>query len=222
MAKLVEKGVSKPPIPVGTRWNSQFEMFDHSIENWIAIVCIISELLPKNDKIYRYVEDIQLKRGASEIREVLQPINRSHDLLPRDDTSVSEATRVWKEFITSCPGAYKEFVVKRMDDELTPPLLAGYLLDHRYQGTSLTSTETEVALEYIRSFGRYHARSLAKDTPCNLNLFQDFSSSSPSSLWKLGLRLGFREEFGILLSLHSADLVALNDSSRQWGTRMAP
>ena len=60
----------------------------------MAIVCLISELLPKNDKIYRFVEAIQLKRSASEIREVLRPISRALNVLQRDDTSESEATRV--------------------------------------------------------------------------------------------------------------------------------
>ena len=79
MAKSVGK-VSKQPLPVETRWNSQFEMIDHFIENWIAIVCLIPELLQKN--VYRYVEDIQLKRGASDILEKFQPIRETFFLVP--------------------------------------------------------------------------------------------------------------------------------------------
>ena len=46
---------------------------------------------------------------------------------------------------------------------------------------------------------------LAKETPYNLKRFQDFSSSSASSWWKFGLRLGFTDECNnFAVSLHSA------------------
>ena len=53
---------------------------------------------------------MQLKRGASEIREVFQPISRALNLLQREDTLVSESTRARKELLTSSTAAYKEFV----------------------------------------------------------------------------------------------------------------
>ena len=43
---------------VETRWNSPQDMLDYFVENWMEIVCIVSTLLPRNDKLYRYVEDI--------------------------------------------------------------------------------------------------------------------------------------------------------------------
>ena len=56
MSMLRNKNMNQPKMPVETRWNSQCEIVDYFLANWMNIVCIISELLPKNDKLFRYMD----------------------------------------------------------------------------------------------------------------------------------------------------------------------
>ena len=181
VSKLDAKQMTKPPIPVETRWNTQQAMVQYFIDNWMNIACIVSELLPKSNKIYRYMEDIQLKRAGMDLLEVLTPIKEALDTLQRDDTTLSDATEVWKQLLETCPGLYKENVVKRMN---------------------------EAALEYIRTCDNEIVpdvmKFLAKQCPYNMNLFENYQSASATAWWILGQRLGFPEKVKFAVSLESA------------------
>ena len=198
MSMLRNKNMNRPKMPVETRWNSQCEIVDYFLANWMNIVCIISELLPKNDKLFRYMEDIQLKRGAMDLQEALKPIARALDVLQADKTTIAEAVDVWKTLLQKCPGAFKEHVVKRMNDALSPPVLAAYLLDHRFQGKVLTPTETQEALDYIKLMNAdampHVMQFLAQEPPFSKHLFDsELAKAAPVSWWKTGVRLGFPE-----------------------------
>ena len=197
IAKLNEKQMTKPPIPAETRWSSQQATIKYFVENWVNIVAIVTELLPKNDKIYRYVEEIQLKRSAVDLLDVLNPITEALNLLQGEKTTISEATEIWKALLDKCPGSFKEHTVKRMNEALSPPLLAANLLDSHFQGASLTSSENVKGLEYIRlckaDIMPDVMKFLAKEDPFVPSVFENFKEASTTSWWKLGLRMGFPE-----------------------------
>ena len=161
----------------------------------IKTVSVISELFPKKDKNYRYSEDIQWKREAVDLLDVLNAVSEALNLFQKGTTTISEATQIWEQLLgNKCPGSFKELSVKRMNDALSPALLAANLLDHRFQGALLTPSETETGIEYI------HQRQpeimsdvmkfLAKKSFRVKSIFISYNSS-PTSWWKLGSRLGF-------------------------------
>ena len=149
LAKLREKQLSKPPIPVKTRWNSQQEMVKYFISHWMEIACIISSLLNRSDRLYQYLEDIQLKRVCMDMLEVLDPVASALDSMQKDSTTVSDSMVIWKHLLEKCPGSHKEFVVRRMNMAISPAVMAANLLDHRYQGSKLTSIEMTAAFDHI-------------------------------------------------------------------------
>ena len=105
---------------------------------------------------------------------------------------------MWKTLLQKCPGAFKEHVVKRMNDALSPPVLAAYLLDHRFQGKVLTPTETQEALDYIKLMNAdampHVMQFLAQEPPFSKHLFDsELAKAAPVSWWKTGVRLGFPE-----------------------------
>ena len=131
-------------------------------------------------------------------RQALKPIARALDVLQADKTTIAEAVDVWKTLLQKCPGAFKEHVVKRMNDALSPPVLAAYLLDHRFQGKVLTPTETQEALDYIKLMNAdampHVMQFLAQEPPFSKHLFDsELAKAAPVSWWKTGVRLGFPE-----------------------------
>ena len=199
LAKLREKQLRKPPIPVETRWNSQQEMVKYFISNWMEIVCIISSLLNRRDRLYQYVEDIQLKRVCMDMLEVLDPVASALDSMQKDSTTVSDSVVIWKHLLEKCPGSHKEFVVTRMNMAISPAVMAANVLDHRYQGSKLTSIEMTAAFDYIKNYspGAFPQVMIymAKEAPFSSNLFgKDYENISATSWWKTGRRLGFPDD----------------------------
>ena len=172
IAKLNEKQMTKPPIPAETRWSSQQATIKYFVENWVNIVAV-------------------------DLLDVLNPITEALNLLQGEKTTISEATEIWKALLDKCPGSFKEHTVKRMNEALSPPLLAANLLDSHFQGASLTSSENVKGLEYIRlckaDIMPDVMKFLAKEDPFVPSVFENFKEASTTSWWKLGLRMGFPE-----------------------------
>ena len=53
----------------------------------------------------------------------------------------SVSVKIWKTLLEKSPGDYKEAVVKRMYYAISPSVLAPNILDHRYMGRDLTTSE---------------------------------------------------------------------------------
>ena len=98
-----------------------------------------------------------------------------------------------------CPGSHKEFVVRRMNMAISPAVMAANVLDHRYQGSKLTSIEMTAAIDYIKNYspGAFPQVMIymAKEAPFSSNLFgKDYENISATSWWKTGRRLGFPDD----------------------------
>ena len=190
LAQLRERSMNKPPKPVETRRNSQQDMLDYFVKNWMEIVCIVSTL-PRNDILYRYVEDIHMKRVAQDLLEILTPISTALDSLQKDTTTVDDAVKIWKTLLEKSPGDYKEAVVKRMNDAVSPNRLAANILDHRYMGCDLTTSEMKTRMEYIQdtcpAAAPHVMTYIAQEGVFEKSMFGDaYTSVSATSRWKTG------------------------------------
>ena len=196
-AELKKHNMPRPSLPCDTRWNSAIESFEYFVVHWSTIAEIInSSGLRRHDAIYRYMEEIQLKRSANDAIDFLKPIGASLDKLQRNDCCLGEAYEIWQSIGLNTPEEYVEILEKRRKMAVTPVMLAANLLDHRYCGSNMSPIEVQEALAYIASVDDTCladvTKFMARHTPYNEKLFEgSFADVSSSTWWKSGGKLGF-------------------------------
>ena len=150
--------------------------------------------MKSSDRIYRDMEDIGLKRVASELLEILKPIAIALDKLQRDTAVLGDVCESWDNLCTAAPSQFQEVVSKRSKQALSDVVLAANLLDSRYYGEKLNPVETKQAIDYVKTAKPDCLPSLmkyvAKEPPYSL-LGEEFLASTPTSWWAAGTKLGF-------------------------------
>ena len=120
-AELKKHNMPRPSLPCDTRWNSAIESFEYFVVHWSTIAEIInSSGLRRHDAIYRYMEEIQLKRSANDAIDFLKPIGASLDKLQRNDCCLGEAYEIWQSIGLNTPEEYVEILEKRRKMAVTP------------------------------------------------------------------------------------------------------
>ena len=71
----------RPPLPVDTRWNSVADSLEYFTNYWSSITIIFEKTLKPPDTLYRYMEEISVKRGAQDLLRIFKPIAVSLDKL---------------------------------------------------------------------------------------------------------------------------------------------
>ena len=61
------------------------------------------------------MEDIQLKLAASDIKDVLTPINSALNKIERDDCYLSECFEIWHELRETFPADFQQLLCKRIE-----------------------------------------------------------------------------------------------------------
>ena len=89
-ALLKEKNLPRPPISSEIRWNSLHETLSYFCTHWSSIVVIVNEAFKPGDKIYRDMQDVGLKRVASELLQIFQPISIALDRLQNDSAVMGD------------------------------------------------------------------------------------------------------------------------------------
>ena len=191
---LREKNTPRSPMPCDVRWNSMIDMLEYFCTHWSTIVVIINETMKSSDRIYRDMEDIGLKRVASELLEILKPIAIALNKLQRDTAVLGDGCEIRDNLCTASPSQFQEVVSKRSNQALSDVVLATNLLDSRYYGEKLNPVETKHAIDYVKTAKPDCLPSLmkyvAKEPPYSL-LGEEFLASTPTSWWAAGTKLGF-------------------------------
>ena len=150
------------------------------------------------DPIYRSMEDVQLKRTASELLEIFNPLSTSLDTAQSDSSTLSECLELWFNLRMKVPEQFAQEMSHRYNKAVldTPVMLAANLLDHRYVGQNLDSQENAKALAYLKEINESIIpevmKYISKVPPYSQHYFEGtFKDADPVSWWTSGLRLGF-------------------------------
>ena len=87
-SELQSKNLGRPPIPCETRWNSYVVSLEYFLKNWAQIADVINSTTKSSDAVFKYMEDISLKRAVEDILEFLKNIGVMLDTLQSDQFSM--------------------------------------------------------------------------------------------------------------------------------------
>ena len=204
------------PLPVETRWNSLTDTLKYFVDHWSTLVVVINTIMKPTDPIYRSMEDVQLKRTASELLEIFNPLSTSLDTAQSDSSTLSECLELWFNLRMKVPEQFAQEMSHRYNKAVldTPVMLAANLLDHRYVGQNLDSQENAKALAYLKEINESIIpevmKYISKVPPYSQHYFEGtFKDADPVSWWTSGLRLGFDKT----LSDIAVSLVSCTSSS---------
>ena len=80
-AGLKNAKMPRPPLPVDTRWNSVTHSLEHFTTHWSNFSLLFEKTLGPQNTLYRYMEQIQIKRSAQDLLNTLKPIGIALDKL---------------------------------------------------------------------------------------------------------------------------------------------
>ena len=140
-----QNGGKSPPLPDDTRWNSVNDCLQAYIDNWPILVNVVESHCEEIDPdIREKVLDINLKRQAVDYLSKMKPLAVALDRLQADNCHLADAVVIWKELADTFEDMPVEDFMKfesRMSIALTPAHFLAYLLDPRYHGSTLLSSE---------------------------------------------------------------------------------
>ena len=168
------------PMPVEIRWKSIKDLIAHYEKHFTSIALCVQNISNSADKVYRYTEELQLRRECKNLLVFLEPATKTLNNLQSESMDLGDCFECWLDLYNAAPDHLKHFAAKRRDDYLTPVFLAAYLLDHRYEGRKLEANDTRKALAYIRSIDENAMGEVTK-----------YMTRKPLSWWEMGKRLGF-------------------------------
>ena len=146
------------------------------------------------------MEEIQLKRGASDVIAFLKPFGVALDRFQCDSCPIGENFEIWMSISNQTPGIYIKLLEKRRKMAICPVVLAANLLDHRYSRLHLSPIEVQEAMQYIgennKAFLPQVSTLIARHEPFNEDLFSDaYKNLSLATWWKSGVKRGFKQRF---------------------------
>ena len=203
---LREAGIPRPPTACETRWNTATEVLDYFVKHWNSLGEIINTKLSSTDPVYRFMEEIQLKRSAADALLFLKPLATALDKFQSKDCGLSLTYETWQSVIECAPDTFVEKLSNRRNMAASDVQLAAYLLD-------LIENFSQAKFLKLNSIYRVSenkmpevSKYLAKQPPYSSYLFEGSNKDvDPVSWWKSGLRLGFSTQLvGIAVSLVSA------------------
>ena len=177
-----QSGCTKLIVPSEIRWNTLVDCFQSYIKAWSTLIKICEENRDAIDKtVQQKVSNISLKRNVEDLLQLLTPISVTLDKVQKNDCTLSESVRAWKELLNLVTeDASKNQVKIRYDMAITPAHLLAYMLDPREKtpDLDLTTEEKESALEFANE--RYPDSQLlpliikfqAQSSPFQKTLFQ--------------------------------------------------
>ena len=77
--------LSKPPMPSETRWCSMNDLVEYYEKNYTSIAVCVQKVSRTTDKVYRFSEEIQLRRECKSLLEFLGPVMKALNTLQGDN-----------------------------------------------------------------------------------------------------------------------------------------
>ena len=100
-------------------------MLQYFVQNGAQLAEIVQNCLTPADTVYRLMEQIQVKRSATELLEVLNPIAEALNKLQSDTAKISDAIDISISLKEAIPERFEPNVKTRMDSALQPSMFAG-------------------------------------------------------------------------------------------------
>ena len=141
-AQMKNLNMPRPPLPGETRWNSVADTLRYFHDQWSNIDLVINTTVKNTDQIYRFMEDVPLKRALADLLKIFTHIGIAFDKLQSDTCTVGSVFQIWNEVCAGSPAEYAEKVAECAKAALTPEILAANLLDHKYGGKDFNQVET--------------------------------------------------------------------------------
>ena len=144
------------------------------------------------------MEQIQIKRSAQDLLNILKPVGIAVDKLQSDGVYPGDVVEIWFQLRKMCPKI-------ATSSSLQPVFYAANLLDHRYNGSNLDHAEVCKALEYINECKNDVAPEvsnyLVKMAPCSPFVFADnYNNASPHAWWIAGEKMVLDKELVLMAS----------------------
>lgn len=204
VAAQAERKMGKPPLPANTRWCSARDSYKYFDTNWGSLADIATKLLKTTDPIRRILEELPVRRAATDLVSYFDPVAFALNCAQRKGTSLGEIVDIWLELVECFPTnnkIMKAKVVERSKQALGCPFfLAANLLDHRRRGQKLNPDQVGKARNFINAEGPASASAmsayLAKEHPFTPDLFEQ--AVSPTAWWRAGAMSGFPAELSQL------------------------
>ena len=167
------------------------------------------------------MEQIQIKRSAQDLLNILKPVGIALDKLPSDSVYLGDVVEVWFQLSSVFPEEYLPKIATRWN--LQPLFYAANLLDHRRHGYKLDHAEVCKAMEYINECENDVApevsKYLVKMAPYSPFLFADnYNNVSPRAWWIAGEKVGFDKQLVLLASSLVAACPSLSGLKRCFST----
>lgn len=216
-AKYKEAGGKALVMPQDVRWNTLADCLESYINNWhiLCKVCTDNRVAITPD-ISSKVNDMNLKKKATDYLEKLKVISVALDKIQRDCCTIGEATEIWIEIINAFKLQHNfsesdlDCVLQRFKMAMTPAHYLANLLDHRFRGLQLNQEQLDEAMEYVNL---YHPAAMpdvisyrAKTFPFKSYLFTEESIKNVKSItWWLALKENINiVMFDLVTQLHTA------------------
>ena len=97
------------------------------------------------------MEQISLKRSASDILNFLRQLGDALDKLQSDKCTIAVCVNIWHELSENTPDEFMLKLSKRRKMALPDVFYAANLLDHRFRGAKLSPVEVAAGMSYISS-----------------------------------------------------------------------
>lgn len=194
-AAAATAGIGRPPLPATTRWLSVRDSVVYYDAHWPVLADLAAKKLQKGDNIRRLIENLQIRRAASDLLSYHDPIGKANNRMQAEGVTLGESVEIWLDLLNEFPkeDAFKK-VLDRSDQALSCPFfLVANVLDHRFQGRRLSPEQLSVARKFVEEeedalLAEEFTLYLAKDGPFRGPLFDQ--KVSPVSWWKAGSMTG--------------------------------
>ena len=193
---LKAKKLPRPPLYTETRWNSLKETLQYFTHHWSDIAVIANANLKPRDQVYRYMEEVSIKRAATDQLAILEPLSSALNTVQGDKCLLGDVYEIWRNLKNSIPDEYQADVASREHQSLSGVFFAANLLDPRYRGQHFCAAEVQAAVAYIQEkdeeIGEELTKYLANHPPYLDSIFGNVTATTtPGSWWKAGIRVGF-------------------------------
>ena len=116
-AALREAGIPRPPTACETRWNTATEVLEYFVKHWNFLGDIINTKLSSTAPVYRFMEEIQLKRSATDALLFLKPLATALDKFQSNDCGLSLMYEIWQSVLECAPDTFVEKLSNRRNME---------------------------------------------------------------------------------------------------------
>ena len=145
---LKAKKLPRPLLYTEFRWNSLKETLEYFTLHWPDTAVIANASLKPRDQIYRYMEEVSIKRAATDQLAILDPVGEALNKV-QSDKCLLDVREIWRDLKNAIPDEYQAEVSTREQQSLSGVFFAANLLDLRYKGEALCPAEVQAAVAYI-------------------------------------------------------------------------